>query len=293
MEHLTPKQVARAIGVSDASLKRWCDKGLIPSQRTAGGHRRLPLSGVIRFIRETGRPVVRPDILGLPPTTGTGRTVADRAAEQMVQTLEQGDELKFQRIVFDLYLAGHSTADICDNIIAPSFAAIGEHWRRHEIEVYQERRACEICKCTLRHLGYLLPDPGPGAPLAFGGTPETDTYAIPTTMAAAALKEAGWRAESFGTNLPLSTLIAAVRELHPRLVWLSVSWVADDERFLCAYDELYREASSCGVAVAVGGRRLDDPMRSRMRYSTYCDALGRLISFVRTLAPTQTNAKAR
>jgi predicted site-specific integrase-resolvase len=28
---LTPKQVARAIGVSESSLKRWCDKGVLPT----------------------------------------------------------------------------------------------------------------------------------------------------------------------------------------------------------------------------------------------------------------------
>ena len=47
---LSPKQVARALGVSESSLKRWCDKGLIPTERTAGGHRRLPLAGVLDFL---------------------------------------------------------------------------------------------------------------------------------------------------------------------------------------------------------------------------------------------------
>ena len=75
MEQLTPKQVARAIGVSEASLKRWCDKGLIEMVRTVGGHRRLPLSSVLQFLRSSGHQLVRPEILGLPPTTGTGLTV--------------------------------------------------------------------------------------------------------------------------------------------------------------------------------------------------------------------------
>ncbi|REJ93532.1 MAG: helix-turn-helix domain-containing protein [Planctomycetota bacterium] len=46
---LTPKQVARAISVSESSIKRWCDRGAIATQYTPGGHRRIPLSGLLEF----------------------------------------------------------------------------------------------------------------------------------------------------------------------------------------------------------------------------------------------------
>ena len=48
---LTPKQVARAIDVSESSIKRWCDKGVIETQYTAGGHRRITMAGLIEFVR--------------------------------------------------------------------------------------------------------------------------------------------------------------------------------------------------------------------------------------------------
>ncbi|HOW18813.1 MAG TPA: helix-turn-helix domain-containing protein, partial [Phycisphaerae bacterium] len=118
---LTPRQVARSIGVSEASLKRWCDKGAIPSIRTAGGHRRLPISGVVQFLRRTGYPVVQPEVLGLPSTTGRGKETIERARLQMRLALETGDEQQVARLVFDLYLAGHSACDVCDQVIAPAF----------------------------------------------------------------------------------------------------------------------------------------------------------------------------
>ena len=43
---ISPRQVARAIGVGESTLKRWCDRGLIPMLKTAGGHRRLAVSDV-------------------------------------------------------------------------------------------------------------------------------------------------------------------------------------------------------------------------------------------------------
>src|SRR5262245_21655736 len=125
METLTPKQVARAIGVSDASLKRWCDKGVIPSVRTVGGHRRISVNAVFSFLRETGRSLVRPEILGLAPTTGTGTTVVNRSVEQVTDALARGDACRFQRIIFDLFTAGQKVRDIGDRTIAPAFRRIG------------------------------------------------------------------------------------------------------------------------------------------------------------------------
>src|SRR5262245_53463678 len=128
MEQLTPKQVARAIGVSEASLKRWCDKGLIETVRTAGGHRRLPLASVVRFIRTSGHQLVRPEILGLPATSGNGKTVESRSIETLLNALMEGDEQRFQRIVFDLYLARSRLRHICDRMIAPAINMLGERW---------------------------------------------------------------------------------------------------------------------------------------------------------------------
>ena len=66
---ISPRQAARALGVSESSFKRWCDRGLIATVRTAGGHRKLAMSDVVRFVRERQGRVVAPELLGLPPTS--------------------------------------------------------------------------------------------------------------------------------------------------------------------------------------------------------------------------------
>ena len=81
---LTPKQVARALDVSESSVKRWCDKGAIPTQYTAGGHRRIPLAPLLQLVREGSYQLIHPEALGLPATSGQTGRVVNRAREQLI-----------------------------------------------------------------------------------------------------------------------------------------------------------------------------------------------------------------
>ncbi|MCX5741316.1 MAG: helix-turn-helix domain-containing protein, partial [Proteobacteria bacterium] len=66
MRLLSPRDLAEALGVSESSLKRWVDSGRITATRTDGGHRKIRLSEAVRFIRESGSPIVHPELLDMP-----------------------------------------------------------------------------------------------------------------------------------------------------------------------------------------------------------------------------------
>jgi len=283
--HVTPKQVAQAIGVSESSVKRWCDQGLIPTERTAGGHRRLPVNGVLQFLRAGEHELVRPEILNLPPTALGRDATREQTQEEMIEALAQGDEERFRAAGFNLYFAGYSMVDICDRVVTPAFHELGHLWQHGELEVYQERRGSEICLKLLHELRLSLPVPLPGAPLAIGGTLEGDWYALPTAMAELVLRETGWRAQSYGPSHPAESLALAIRERTPRLFWLSVSWVPSEDHFVERFQRIYEAAAGCGTALAVGGRALTESIRRRITYSAFCDHMGHLAAFAQALAP--------
>ena len=54
--HLKTQQVARALGVSVSTIKRWVDTGELGATRTVGKHRLIPVAEAVQFARDRGLP---------------------------------------------------------------------------------------------------------------------------------------------------------------------------------------------------------------------------------------------
>jgi methanogenic corrinoid protein MtbC1 len=131
------------------------------------------------------------------------------------------------------------------------------------------------------------------APLALGGTLEGDPYRLSTMLCEAMLRESGWRAESLGSSIPIPSLIEAIAKLKPKLCWISISHIADLEALVAGLNELHRATSSAGIALAIGGRAVDDALCERIRYSVRCGSLTSLYAFAETLRDNVGEKKAK
>ncbi len=222
---LSPRELSEAIGVSESSLKRWADDGRIRVARTAGGHRRIALTDAVHFIRESGLPLVRPDILGLhelyhaPPVSDA----PDDMVAVLFDALRGGRAAEARGTVLSLYLNGHGVAAICDELITPAMARIGELWRHDAEGIFVEHRATDLCIASVHQLRAMLPAPAANAPVALGGAPADDPYILPSLMAATVLASFGWHEINLGPDTPVDALIAAAEREEPALIWLAVS----------------------------------------------------------------------
>jgi methanogenic corrinoid protein MtbC1 len=209
-----------------------------------------------------------------------------------------GDEASCRQIVFDAHLAAVPLSRIFDEIVAPSFRRIGEAWACGQAYVYQERRAVETFARVLHDLRQSLGAPVAGKPLAIGGAPPPDSYSLASGMVELVLRENGWAAQSLGSGLPFDTLVAAIQQMQPRLLWLSVSHLDDEARFLREYADFYEQVRT-QVIVVVGGRALHEQLRRQMQFAAYCDNLQHLAGFasaaltIASAKPVKTSRKLR
>lgn len=284
-QYISTMRAADALGVSISTVKRWVDDGILPAHRTAGGHRKLLRAEVLALVRQGGLPIR--DMTGLS-IASFGEQLLDlqTVAAALFTAVLEGDGIEVSALIRRAYHSGAAIEILADQVIAPVMRRLGQHWEMARIDVWQEHRGTQLCAAAL----YELKDELEGRaerrrPVAIGGAPENDPYLLATLLAELSLLDMGWAPVNLGPHTPLESLAKAMQELRPRLVWLSVSFLANSAEFLRSYRELYQEAERLGVAVAVGGQALAAPIRSAMPYTTYGDGLNHLVAFARTLHP--------
>ena len=282
MSLLSPKLAAQALGVSESSLKRWVDHGVLSAVRTAGGHRRLETATLVDYARRSGRPIVKPQLLEIGLRKSDSLRTQDDPVAAIKQALLRGDESGCRFLARACLASGMSLAEFGDRFLAISFREIGEQWSHGVTEVYEERRACYVCHGMLEDLASLLPTPKTTAPVAIGAATEGDPYTLATSLVSIVLRQNGWRAQSLGNDLPWFTLVEAVRDLKPRLFWLSVSTIEDEANFIRNYLAFFN-AVGTETAVVVGGRAWTSELRSQVRFAAHCDTLSHLEAFAATL----------
>lgn len=280
-DQLTTRQVAEALNVSESSVKRWCDRGAIPTVRTLGGHRRIPLNGFLKFLEGTNR-----EVLALKPQEPNsheapvfeGCCALETLLPQFEKAVLEGDELKCLTLLTQYHSHNASFAKFADEFIAATFRRLGELWKCGNLEIYQERRGCEVCHRVLHEFRRLLPDTPANAPTAIGASPAGDPYTLPNQLIELVLQECSWRAINLGPNLPFETIARAVSNYQPRLLWLSVSHLDDEESFVKNYAEFQSQLPAHTVVV-LGGRALHDNLRPRLKYTGHCDNMQQLSAF--------------
>ncbi|MFO0939061.1 MAG: excisionase family DNA-binding protein [Gemmataceae bacterium] len=284
-QYLSTEQAAKAIGVSVSTVKRWVDDDVLPAHRTAGGHRKLLRAEVLALARQGELP--RGDLAVLSPAVTKRFTVSlEEASESLGRALVEGHGAEVSAIVRRTYRSGVSIEQLADRVIAPALTKVGHDWQTERIDVWQEHRGTQLCAAALYDLKNELESRAErNRPVAVGGAPEGDPYLLPTLLAQGVLLDSGWNAINLGPNTPLASMAKSIRELQPRLLWISVSYLNDISTFVESYKELYRFAERQGVAVAVGGKAMNEAIRSSIPYTTYGDGLGHLAAFARTLHP--------
>ena len=118
-QSLTTRQFAESLGVSESSVKRWIDDGTIAADRTAGGHRRIPMAAAVRFMRRHRMSPNRPEAMPLSTVPSLGAVDA-QAAEACYDALASDDAALARAIILGRFISGAGIATIGDGLVRPA-----------------------------------------------------------------------------------------------------------------------------------------------------------------------------
>ncbi len=266
MKTLTTKEVSRLCRVSDATVKRWEEAGVLNSERTAGGHRRFRVEEVARFQREQS--------LGLKVCHGDESvdSAATRRPENrehsesaLFHSLVVGREEEASNLLINAYLEGKSITEIFDDILCDAMRQIGELWSIGELTIAQEHLATRAAVVAIHKLRSIIPIPKVPGDLAMCCAFEGDFHELSTLLAQVVFESQGWEVMNFGCNTPLYALDQEVIHHKPQLICISATILNDSERSARDYADFRSKVSKMKIPIVIGGRALDNE-RLRQRF---------------------------
>ena len=280
-QYVSTAKVAIALGVSVTTVKRWVDDGTLPAHRTAGGHRKLLAGDILRAVRDGNLP--NADLSKLFPGAGSANSLdVPTVYAKFIEAIAKVDPDAIREHIHAAYRGGMMIDAIADQLISPALKYVGQQWKKKKMDVHQEHRVTQSCVGAIYELrAFLRINVELVRPIAVGGAPEHDHFILASLLSKLTLIENGWDAINLGPHTPMSAFHAALEELSPQLVWISVSHIAYPDKFLVEYNEFFRTADKKNIAVAIGGAGLGE-LRSKMPYTTFGDGLGHLASFARS-----------
>lgn len=321
-KRLTSREAARLLGASEASVKRWADGGLLPSEKTAGGHRRFRPEDIARFKRgqmsagaATHTPFARDHAntsSSAPPheqpDPASSSASHEARAASTVRGASESDELIINSLFDALangraeettgllvksYLDKRPLASIFDQLLAAAMQKIGDLWHRGDLTVAQEHLATRAALHALQTLDKVVAEPVPNNLLAICCSTEADFHELPVQCTELILKHEGWEVLSLGPNTPFYALTEMVARLHPSLVCVASTILDDLDRAVREFKELRAQATRVGAAIVLGGAGFADAdVRRRLPAELYADNFRQLLDFADTLATNGQRARA-
>lgn len=238
------RAAAEELGVHYQTAYRWVRNGQLRATMVAGKYS-VSRSDLEEFAKRRTRAT---------PVSTPGTRRLDGQADRMYEALRNGDDLRARQIARRLADEGTSVKDLITQVLSPPLRTIGQSWHDGDVPIWVEHRASAIVE---RILGELTPTPrGRRRGTVMVAAVAGDLHALPTAMAAAALRADNWRVEHLGANMPPNDIIEFCRSHDITVAVLSVT-SGQMEEVVRGVTTTLRE-SGTPVVVGGAGRTLDD-----------------------------------
>lgn len=243
MEILSTRQVARLLAVSEATVKRWTDEGVLRCYRTPGGHRKFRLAEVREFMATHS-------FAGAELPNGTGPP-SRPTVEGTIALALAADANRLVRGLAAALSEGASLELLLDDVLAPALVRIGDAWACHELEVGHEHVASSTMIELLARLAPVVEGTASRG-VAVIACLEGERHDLAARMAGLVCRAEGFRVLIPGADTPAGGVARLVREVRAAVVALSSAGVASLPSSQ-ALAQVLDSARETGARVFAGG----------------------------------------
>jgi methanogenic corrinoid protein MtbC1 len=248
------------LNVSEATVKRWAEDGVLTSEKTVGGHRRFGIESIAQLRRDKNLQggaasvarVVKKKTKPLP------------SADDFLKLILAGDESEAGAALVDAYLAHHSLDSIFETIVTQAMHEVGDLWLKGSATVADEHLATRVVLTALQKLRGVMAPHEPNGLKAICCGSEGDLHELPVHLVTLILESKGWHVINLGGNTPLFSLQDMVSRQRPQLICISARAILDLDRAAAEFAQLRRVANRIKARIVLGGEAFRIPnMRAR------------------------------
>lgn len=191
-------EAARIMGVATATVQRWVNLGILNAERTAGGHRRISLAEVRRYMASSRQS-------DLPEPVHT-----------WLECLLSGDEREIRAEMLAVRRHRLSWAQLADEL-ASVLVELGRRWEVGNCLIFEEHIATEALRRAAASCASDIPR-SPGAPRAVLCSIPGERHQLGLSLAELVLAEAGFRVFFVGEGPPPGEMQMLLGKLQPSLL---------------------------------------------------------------------------
>ena len=259
---LTTKDVARLLNISEATVKRWAEDGVLTSEKTVGGHRRFAIESIAQLRREKN---LAGGALAVAKVGNKKKSKPLPSAEDFLPLILAGDELEAGAVLVAAYLAHHSLDSIFETTVTQAMYEVGDLWIKGSVSVADEHLATRTVFTALQKLRGVMASHEPHGLTAICCAAEGELHELAVHLVTLILENKGWNVINLGANTPLFSLEEMVSRRRPQLVCISARTIANLDRAAAEFTQLRRVANRLGARIVLGGEAFRNP-NMRLRF---------------------------
>jgi methanogenic corrinoid protein MtbC1 len=179
---------------------------------------------VLTFLTRGREACAEPPSAPDAPSTGEGLALTRQV---FLAAILSGQRPAALNIVEEAIRSGHSHVDIYVDVFAASLHHVGKLWEQNQITVAQEHMATSITQYAIAAIYPRLVPAAVHRGMAVVTGVSGELHQIGANLVADSLEAEGWNVRFLGSNLPHSSVIAALEETSANILCISTTIIAN------------------------------------------------------------------